>query len=644
VAVFGLTLGLAFPFSCRPYPPRANTGGHGHTHPPSGSDMCEAPEPAPVCPWQPYTGGLEIGGHIETVAFDPTTPGRAFAVSGKVVHVSEDDGNTFSSQAPGTEPIRSLAFTPVADVFFAATSRGVVKTDDAGASFQPVGLSGLSVRALMVHPEAEQRLYASVDGAGILSSADGGQSWRATNAGVPYGEVYALLPMPGGPGDVLAGFRHLGGASGSPEGGVLRRSGDASWHTVFEDRLAVALDRCPADDQVIWAVQYPGGLARSTDGGQSFTYVPVSQHPRQVAVRGEDCQRVYAAAFQQGFFRSLDGGTTWEGPLNEGVSLKTFSTHAMSVSTDGQDTILLATAAGVFRSENRGDSWDSVGAIGEPTVRALAGGPDGGGPLWMQTWGVGLWRNTGAGWDRVTSFPADYGNVVAVSPHDPLHLFAGEYLSTDGGTSWTRPQGLTNTMGVAFHSDDPDTLFIASQVLGFVRSYDRGQTIEVANGDLSPWVTEAGVFVDVRGVAHLDGRTYIATYGRGVFVSDDEGETWTATAPALAQSKLVLLVDNGSELLAISEAGDVHLKDGDGWRAHRAGLPSLLVSGAVWNALQGRWYLATSAGIYSSDGEDDWSSIAGACEAPVSAMALVQDGDQALVAATAGTVVEIPLP
>src|SRR5262245_39006001 len=99
----------------------------------------------------------------------------------------------------------------------------------------------------------------------------------------------------------------------------------------------------------------------------------------------------------------------------------------------------------------------------------------------------GLYRSADAGatWHRlaVTDEAVQFWSVV-VSPHDPDVLFAGTspvgfFRSSDGGETWKRGQaehperfdmsfGGSRAMRIAFHPADPDVLYAASEVNGFL--------------------------------------------------------------------------------------------------------------------------------------------------------------------------------
>jgi photosystem II stability/assembly factor-like uncharacterized protein len=87
----------------------------------------------------------------------------------------------------------------------AATSTGLMRSDDRGATWMPVpgALGESTVRAICRHPTQPGSLFASQYGA-IFRSRDDGRSWTPIREGEPYGDtVSSLLVVPGSPDRLL---------------------------------------------------------------------------------------------------------------------------------------------------------------------------------------------------------------------------------------------------------------------------------------------------------------------------------------------------------------------------------------------------------------------------------------------------------
>jgi hypothetical protein len=133
-----------------------------------------------------------------------------------------------------------------------------------------------------------------------------------------------------------------------------------------------------------------------------------------VAVDPDDPQRLFAGTFDDGLFRSLDGGATWN---NVSSDIPHDRSPSVAISPSRRSNGKYAVYAGtepssLYVSEDNGESWSDL-----ETLRELPSAP---------TW----------------SFPprpwTSHVRWIALSDHDPELIFAGIELggvmrSTDGG-------------------------------------------------------------------------------------------------------------------------------------------------------------------------------------------------------------------
>ena len=179
-------------------------------------------------------------------------------------------------------------------------------------------------------------------------------------------------------------------------GPVLRRSDDlgATWTEHEQTALrfpsdtdaAVAriwqLAPGPADEpDVLYAGVEPAALFRSDDGGQTFSLVRgLWDHPHRpqwqpgggglclhtILVHPDDPQRLLIAISAAGVYRSDDGGQSWQasnrgivpGFLPEGADLE-FGQCVHKVARDAGDPerLYLQHHGGIYRSDDGGESW-----------------------------------------------------------------------------------------------------------------------------------------------------------------------------------------------------------------------------------------------------------------------------------------------
>lgn len=235
--------------------------------------------------------------------------------------------------------ITALAIDPACSntkctLWAAAAGGGIWRTNNAlsgsGASWSFVsGSFATNAIGTLTYDAAHKTLYAgtgeanassdSEAGLGIYKSTDGGSSWSklasqvtsltssSCGASGSNGACTALVSNGTYTGDAFAG-RSISSILVDPTNpSVLYVGSTRSVRGISSVSNGVSSNPTPP--------RPPFGLFKSTDGGASFTYV----WDGNVSVRGVNHAEldpnnpaiVYAAAFQQGIWRSLDGGTTW---------------------------------------------------------------------------------------------------------------------------------------------------------------------------------------------------------------------------------------------------------------------------------------------------------------------------------------------
>jgi photosystem II stability/assembly factor-like uncharacterized protein len=255
---------------------------------------------------------------------------------------------------------------------------------------------------------------------------------------------------------------------------------------------------------------------------------------------------------------------------------------------------------GVFRTDDGGRSWQSVGLAG-PLIMAVSVSPTDRDLVWVGTEPSALWRSEDAGitWVQTSpletlssssewSFPPrpDTHHVrwIACHPLEAERLWvaieAGALVSTiDGGRTWSDrvPGGPRDTHELAIHRKAPDTLRVSAGD-GYFESDDAGATwrspsvgLEVGyfrSVAIDPEQPEAVVVSASSGphsaylAGRSDGRLYRRlTRDRWERVHDGWPEPASTIAPLLCAGV------KGGELWAADERG-VHRSDdgGKSWR------------------------------------------------------------------------------
>jgi photosystem II stability/assembly factor-like uncharacterized protein len=312
------------------------------------------------------------------------------------------------------------------------------------------------------------------------------QDWTPIGPYTIGGRVNAIVAAPGGSPAYL----------GAANGGVWRSDDWGTNWAPLTDKLGIfsvgTLALNPLNKNSLWCGTgdadatvdgYDGtGLFQSRDKGVNWTYRGLREvaHIAAVAVDPGDTNRIYVGAMgkafttdsNRGFYRSLNGGSTWTRTLfvndSTGVS-------EVVVNPVHPDTMFCTT-------------WERVRRL---KYRRAYGA------------GCGIWRSVdrGATWTRLTNgLPAAGENLgriaLAIAPSWPSRLYAtpisgaisgyiglGVYRSDDGGESWARMDETNvepNAFGgfgwyfghLAVAPNDPDDVWICG--VDLLHSTDAG--------------------------------------------------------------------------------------------------------------------------------------------------------------------------
>jgi photosystem II stability/assembly factor-like uncharacterized protein len=167
-------------------------------------------------------------------------------------------------------------------ILLATTGHGIARAATQrveGAWSVELTLADQDVRCLAVDPRHPQTVYAGTQGAGVLRSDDGGQTWRSS--GLAGHVVKSLAVSRVAPDTVYAGTKpalvyvsHDGGTTWRELAGFRRIRSRRLWFSPAEPPFTAyvqALALSPSDPGVIIAGIEFGAVVRSTDGGKTWS-------------------------------------------------------------------------------------------------------------------------------------------------------------------------------------------------------------------------------------------------------------------------------------------------------------------------------------------------------------------------------------
>lgn len=368
------------------------------------------------------------------------------------------------------------------------------------------------ISAISVSPafETDHTVFCTVryNSGFILKSTNGGETWLPSQTGHPYSKLTSI---------VLSPNYSLDGEAfvGTHEGMIYKSLNQGgSW------------EPC-------------GG-----DAAYSITVLAVSPNYALDSV-------VLFGTKNHGIFMSSDGGATWAAH-NSGLDNKYIFSVAVSPSFDTDQTIFSGTKEGIFKSIDGGSTWfNPLGPNQYYHVKSISVSPSYSldQTLFAAVWGGGVFKSTDGGstWEIASTGITDLNiNAVDLSPdyqNDGTLLVAtktdGIFKSTDGGNSW-----FSLNEGLDEKSSQTNNHYFS---FAFSPTYDQDQTVFLATWEglhlsqdnTSKW-RHLNIFNQnlVRGLVVSpdfanDETVFAATYGGGVYRTEDRGESWKAVDTGL---------------------------------------------------------------------------------------------------------------
>lgn len=187
----------------------------------------------------------------------------------------------------------------------------------------------------------------------------------------------------------------------------------------------------------------PGGVAYSNDAGASWNWTQLAAPSPYVTAlcvspNFDKDKTLFAATLEDGVFRSVNGGRTWEG-WNFGLLDKQVLCLAMN-----HDTVFAGASIGLFRSDNSGRSWKEISLPVDDTVLSLGLFEAG---LFVGTESSGLFvsADDGESWETIKAIATEMPiNAIRISAgkEASIRVAAGNTLleSIDVGKTWREIQ------------------------------------------------------------------------------------------------------------------------------------------------------------------------------------------------------------
>lgn len=300
-----------------------------------------------------------------------------------------------------------------------------------------------------------------------------------------------------------------GAASNSKQLQVLN-SNNISWQNIGPGGggwiSQVVID--PTNENIIYAGTDTLGVAKSTDGGASWTLSNTglkNPYVQKLKIDSQHANILYLGS-KGGFYKSTNSGASWTKKINGLTdSGAKFSRPVNAIAIDPHNSDIIYVGYGnTLNNSKVSHVSDSAGYSQGKIFKTINGGDD--------------WALVSTGTNQIQT-PA-YIFELAVDPSDANTLYAttekGFYKSTNGGVDWVR-----KTTGIPY--DDV-----------------RGLALDPTSSQVSSRV----IYITVMSPdGPSGGNCSSPTWSGGVYKSTDGGETWVAKNAGLCHR------NNGAEFL-----------------------------------------------------------------------------------------------
>lgn len=417
---------------------------------------------------------------------------------------SQDNGVTWqrmSDESSSGNYYSELFTDPVnVDRVYSMNTRNTV-SDDGGRTFRPVGESNKHVdnHALWIDPDDTDHLLLGCDG-GLYQTWDGGETYDWFQ-NLPLGQFYRVDVDNSTPFYRVFGGTQDNSSVGGPSQTRTRMGGrNADWFlTQGGDGFYSRID--PTDPNIVYAESQYAGLGRfNLATGERLSITPIEE-PGEPALRWH-----------------------WDAPL---------------IISPFAPSRLYFAAQRVFRSDDRGESWQSISPdLTKQIDRNRL-------PMMGRVWGIdAIRKNTSTSvWNSIVS--------LAESPLSEGLLWVGTddgmiQVTTDGGATWRAIPSVRNVPDTTFVSRLTPSAFDTNTVYA---AFDNHKA-----GDYAPYIAK----------------------------STDLGRSWTVITNGLPERGTVYTVIedhiNPNLLFAGTEFGLYFSADGgEKWTRIRGGLPTIMV-------------------------------------------------------------------
>ena len=481
------------------------------------------------------------------------------------VRKSIDGGNTWAATSLSwtvgqNRTIRRLAIHPTnGNILLAATSNGLYRTADAGATWNQIWATN-TFDVEFQHNNGNI-VYTTTNQ--VSKSVNAGVSFNPLTANCA-GTRYNIEIARSNPNVLytLCTNATIQKSTNSGATWVTTNAPGVTLYGYYDNVLAVS----PIDDKIVYVAGF--NMRRSVDGGTTWNAVPTAGHVdnHSLTFLPGSSSTIFSGN-DGGIFKTTNSGSTWSS-LNKGLAITQFYRLGVSKTdpnimiSGAQDNGNMKSTAGVFSNITNADGME--GFIDWSNSNVIYAGIQNGG-FYRSTNGGGLFTNintpSSGAWispwgqhptvantiyaatnkvykslDQGTTWTAISGplsgisvfTVLAVAPSNPSFIYAGSgnklYLTKNGGTTWIDvtaglPVASNYLTAVAVHDFDPSIAYVTFS------GYNAGEKVYKTCSSGNSWSNISGSLPNLPANCIVHQKTnnalYVGTDDGVYYISDD---------------------------------------------------------------------------------------------------------------------------
>jgi photosystem II stability/assembly factor-like uncharacterized protein len=441
--------------------------------------------------WRLIKNGMIDDSDVFAVTIDQKNPDHIIASACSGIYESYNKGelwkkvNGIPSQSRRTRDI--LQHPSMPGTVFAATTEGFWMTSNAGQSWSITTQKDLEINSITVHPDMPNRVFIGTNNYGVMVSNDGGKNFAQTNDNFTSRFTYSVTTDIEQPNRIYATTHNTQTGGGfvfvSNDGGNTWQAGK-NIDVYRVSPFAILQDRVKTDTLYL-ATNV--GMFTSTDRGNLWKQVTLPKPPvtkkvpvkkkttKATAVKSKTATQPTAAktnsALEQATVAPDAKTTTTAAGL---IPILNNKIKVLSYSEDGKNGIFAGTDKGLYRTYDMTKGWEKIplgAGIDENifVIYSTAQDPE---TIWVGTSisGVIVSRDGGKTWTKTEGVPDSVPvSSITTDPKRPNYVYVGTSqtfcYSRDGGKTWTRRAGnlpLGNFTSILINPNNTDEIYVSS--------------------------------------------------------------------------------------------------------------------------------------------------------------------------------------